>query len=53
MWWLLLKLKYIHDMRTKEEIEAVGDEHFFNNVETPLPHDAFVKSDEKKIENIF
>lgn len=39
-------------MKTKEEIEVIGDEHFSNNVETPLRHDAFVKSDDKKIENI-
>ena len=39
-------------MKTKEEIELIGDEHFSSNVETPLPHDVFVKSDEKKIENI-
>ena len=39
-------------MKTKEEIEVIGDEHFSSNVETPLRHDAFVKSDDKKIENI-
>ena len=39
-------------MKTKEEIEAVGDEHFSNNIDTPLRHDAFVKCDDKKIENI-
>ena len=39
-------------MKTKEEIEAVGDEHFSNNIDTPLRHDAFVKCDNKKIENI-
>lgn len=39
-------------MKTKEEIELIGDEHFSSNVETPLRHDAFVKSDDKKIENI-
>ena len=35
-------------MKTKEEIEVIGDEHFSSNVETPLRHDAFVKSDDKK-----
>ena len=39
-------------MKTKEEIELIGDEHFSSNVETPLRHDAFIKSDDKKIENI-
>ena len=39
-------------MKTKEEIEVIGDEHFSSNVETPLRHDAFVKSNDKKIENI-
>ena len=39
-------------MKTKEEIEVIGDEHFSSNVETPLRHDAFIKSDDKKIENI-
>ena len=39
-------------MKTKEEIEVIGDEHFSSNVETPLRLDAFVKSDDKKIENI-
>ena len=39
-------------MKTKEEIEVIGDEHFSSNFETPLRHDAFIKSDDKKIENI-
>jgi GTP cyclohydrolase IA len=36
----------------KEKIELLGDSHVGTNVSTPLRQDAFVKSDETKIENI-
>lgn len=35
-----------------EEIELIGDSHQMTSVETPLRKDAFVKSDEQKIEAI-
>ncbi len=35
-----------------EKIEFIGDNHISTSVETPLRSDAFVKSDEEKIENI-
>ena len=35
-----------------ELLEAIGDSHYSDNVDTPLRLDAFVKSDEEKIENI-
>ena len=36
----------------KEQLEFIGDNHISTNVETPLRHDAFVKSDQQKIEAI-
>ena len=36
----------------KEQLELIGDNHISTNVETPLRHDAFVKSDHQKIEAI-
>jgi len=36
----------------KEQLELIGDNHISTNVETPLRHDAFVKSDQQKIEAI-
>ena len=36
----------------KEHLELIGDNHISTNVETPLRHDAFVKSDQQKIEAI-
>lgn len=38
--------------QSTEEIELRGDEHTSNTVETPIRADAFLKSDEKKIESI-
>jgi len=35
-----------------ELLEAIGDSHYSDNVDTPLSPDAFVKSDEEKIEAI-
>ena len=35
-----------------ELLEAIGDSHYSDNVDTPLRLDAFVKSDEEKIEAI-
>ena len=35
-----------------ELLEAIGDSHYSDNVDTPLRQDAFVKSDEEKIEAI-
>ena len=35
-----------------ELLEAIGDSHYSDNVDTPLRPDAFVKSDEEKIEAI-
>lgn len=37
---------------TKEDLEALGDAHIGTNIDTPLREDAFVKSDEDKIESI-
>lgn len=39
-------------MKDKEHIEIVGDNHISSNVETPLREDAFLKSDNAKIESI-
>ena len=39
-------------MKDKEQIEIVGDNHFFSSIETPLRPNAFDKSDDEKIENI-
>ena len=39
-------------MKDKEHIEIVGDNHISSNVETPLREDAFLKSDDAKIESI-
>ncbi|WP_036154598.1 GTP cyclohydrolase I FolE [Maribacter forsetii] len=39
-------------MKDKEHIEIVGDNHISSNVETPLRADAFLKSDDAKIESI-
>ena len=36
----------------KEQLELIGDNHISTNVETPLRQDAFVKSDQQKIEAI-
>ena len=36
----------------KEQLELIGDNHISTNVETPLRDDAFVKSDQQKIEAI-
>ena len=36
----------------KEQLELIGDNHISTNVETPLRKDAFVKSDQQKIEAI-
>ena len=36
----------------KEQLELIGDNHISTNVETPLRHDAFVKSEQQKIETI-
>lgn len=38
--------------QSTEEIELRGDEHTSNTVDTPIRADAFLKSDEKKIETI-
>ena len=38
--------------QSTEEIELRGDEHTSNTVNTPIRADAFLKSDEKKIETI-
>lgn len=35
-----------------EKIEAIGDMHLSTNTDTPLRKDAFVKSDDEKIQNI-
>ena len=35
-----------------QEIESIGDLHVSSNVNTPLREDAFVKSDEEKVQNI-
>jgi len=39
-------------MKDKEQIEIVGDNHFFSSIETPLRPNAFDKSDDEKIESI-
>lgn len=39
-------------MKNNEHIEIEGDNHFSNNIETPLRADAFDKSDDEKIKNI-
>ncbi|MBU2938498.1 GTP cyclohydrolase I FolE [Lacinutrix sp. C3R15] len=39
-------------MKRKEQIEILGDNHFSQNIKTPLRADAFDKSDEEKIKNI-
>ena len=36
----------------KQELELIGDYHISTNVETPLLENAFVKSDQEKIESI-
>ena len=36
----------------KKETETIGDNHISTNIETPLLRDAFIKSDEEKIQNI-
>ena len=36
----------------KEQLELIGDNHISTNIETPLRDDAFVKSDQQKIEAI-
>ena len=36
----------------KQELELIGDNHISTNVETPLLENAFVKSDQEKIESI-
>lgn len=36
----------------KKETETIGDNHISTNIETPLLQDAFIKSDEEKIQNI-
>ncbi len=38
--------------RVREKFEAEGDTHIYTSVETPLRADAFVKTDEEKIEEI-
>lgn len=38
--------------QSTEEIEFRGDEHTSNTVDTPIREDAFLKSDQKKIETI-
>lgn len=40
------------NMRDKEQIEIIGDNHFTSNIKTPLRADAFEKSDDEKIKNI-
>ncbi len=42
----------IYVLKTKREIEVIGNKHFFSNVETPSRNYAFIKSDNEKIENI-
>ncbi|GAB7256508.1 GTP cyclohydrolase I FolE [Polaribacter sp. OB-PA-B3] len=39
-------------MNNKNQIEIIGNNHFSSNIKTPLREDAFVKTDEEKIENI-
>lgn len=36
----------------EKETEIIGDNHISTNIETPLLQDAFIKSDEEKIQNI-
>lgn len=36
----------------KKETEIIGDNHISTNIETPLLEDAFIKSDEEKIQKI-
>ena len=39
-------------MKNKNQIETEGNHHFSTSIKTPLRADAFVKSDDEKIENI-
>ena len=45
-------MKNVVEKMEKEHLELIGDNHITTNVETPLRHDAFVKSDQQKIEAI-
>ena len=45
-------MKNVVEKMEKEQLELIGDNHISTNVETPLRHDAFVKSDQQKIEAI-
>ena len=47
-----MNLKNAVEKMEKEQLELIGDNHISTNVETPLRHDAFVKSDQQKIEAI-
>jgi GTP cyclohydrolase I len=39
-------------MKSKEQIQIIGDNHFSTSIKTPLRADAFDKSDDEKIKNI-
>ena len=45
-------MKNVVEKMEKEQLELIGDNHISTNVETPLRDDAFVKSDQQKIEAI-
>ena len=47
-----MNLKNAVEKMEKEQLELIGDNHISTNVETPLRQDAFVKSDQQKIEAI-
>ena len=47
-----MNLKNAVEKMEKEQLELIGDNHISTNVETPLRDDAFVKSDQQKIEAI-
>lgn len=48
----VVQIKMAMEQKLLEELEAAGDNHISSSVETPLRGDAFLKSDEEKIENI-
>ncbi|WP_298879829.1 GTP cyclohydrolase I FolE [uncultured Polaribacter sp.] len=39
-------------MKDKEQIENIGDHHYYKSIKTPLRSDAFDKTDDEKIKNI-
>lgn len=51
---MLNKINFMNNstIEVDEEIERIGDEHWWNNVETPIREDAFEMSDAEKIKTI-